>query len=62
MKKWTTPSINEINISDTEFGSANRTWADYTFRDQNGHIFFCYSGTGASTDNRKDIIDPPERP
>ena len=58
MKKWTNPSINELNISETKFGSNNPTWADYTFKDQDGHIFFCFSGAGAKTDNRKDVVDP----
>ncbi len=58
MKKWSEPDVKELNISNTALGHANRTWCDYTFKDQDGHIFYCYSGVGADSDNRKDIIDP----
>ena len=58
MKNWNTPEIQELNLSSTEFGSANKTVVDYKFKDQDGHIFYSYSGTGDDTDNRKDIVDP----
>lgn len=58
MKKWKVPTINEVNISDTKYGSATHKHPDYSFKDQDGHIFYSYSGTGGSTNNRKDIVDP----
>ena len=60
MKKWNTPEIKELNLSNTELGASNSTIVDYDFRDQDGHIFYSYSGTGADTNNRYDIVDPSE--
>ncbi len=58
MKNWNTPEIKELSVSGTEFGAAQTLHPDYTFKDQDGHIFHSYSGTGEDTDNRKDIVDP----
>jgi hypothetical protein len=58
MKTWNTPEIQELNLSNTAAGSAKLTVVDYKFKDQDGHIFYSYSGTGDDTDNRKDIVDP----
>lgn len=58
MKNWNAPEIQELNLSATEAGSARLTVVDYKFKDQDGHIFYSYSGTGDDTDNRKDIVDP----
>lgn len=58
MKNWNTPEIKELSVSGTEFGQTTTRYPDYTFKDQDGHIFHSYSGTGEDTDNRKDIVDP----
>ncbi len=58
MKSWDKPIIKELDINKTALGSNYVTIADYTFRDQYGHVFSSSSGTGLETDERKDVIDP----
>ncbi len=62
MKKWNTPVITELNLSNTEHGSSDSPIHDYIFKDQNGWIFTSSSGTGLESDNRKDVVDPPVTP
>lgn len=58
MKTWNMPEIKELNLSGTAFGAATTTIPDYVFKDQDGHIFKSFSGTGEDTKTRKDIVDP----
>ena len=58
MKKWNAPAIQELNLSNTEFGKTERTNRDYVFKDQNGYLFYSYSGVGDDTNNREDRVEP----
>ncbi len=58
MKKWNAPAIQELNLSNTEFGKTQHTNPDYVFKDQNGKLFYSYSGFGEDTDNREDRVKP----
>ena len=58
MKKWNAPAIQELNLSNTEFGQTQATKADWVFKDQNGYLFYSYSGTGDDTNNREDRVEP----
>ena len=56
MKKWNTPAIQELNLSNTAFGTAENTRPDWSFKDQDGHIFYSYSGVGPDVENREDRV------
>ena len=56
MKTWNTPEIQELNLSNTEFGSAFQTVVDGSVKDHaTGNIFYSYSGTGGSADHTGDV-------
>lgn len=56
MKKWNTPIIKELNLSNTELGQARTQNPDYEFKDQYDKIFMSFSGTGENTDNLEDRV------
>lgn len=43
MKTWSTPVVEEINFTETQYGSYVRTTVDKTWNDENGEPVYAWS-------------------